>query len=139
MALALVTAPAPPTSPLGGGPPPAPIPDGDLERIIKLIPGEVVALYTAAMAFGPSPPTRAFALTLFLLGVALVPLILWLDGRQAGVRARWPQYVVRTLAFAAWAFAISDPLAPTVSIADVRWLPGLAVLALPIIGSRVLR
>jgi hypothetical protein len=116
-----------------------PVQETDLDRILKLVPTEVLAFYTAAVPITPHVPWTYFPLTLFLTGVALVPLVLFLDGRTMNAPARWPQYVVRTLAFIAWALAISWPFAPWLPKDSIGWVSSLAVLIIPLIGGLVLR
>lgn len=120
-------------------PPVPPVHETDLDRILKLIPTELVAFYAAAVPILGEVPWRYFALTLFLSGTALVPLILYLDGRSTGQAARWPQYTMRTLAFMVWAMAVGWPFAPWVSGQDMGWWRSLAVLLVPFVGAVLLR
>lgn len=113
------------------------VPDSDLDKIIKLIPAEVVSVYVTALSFGPQVSAKAFPIVLFALGLVLVPTILFLDARKAGVPVEPLQYGLRTLAFVAWAFATSDPLGEEVNVDDWRWIPGLFVLVIPVLGSRL--
>jgi hypothetical protein len=116
-----------------------PIKETDLDRILKMIPTEVLALYTAALPVSPQVPWRAFPFALFLVGLVLVPIVLYLDGQNTGQPARWTQYVVRTLAFAAWAIAVSWPFSQWSSGDSLSWLRSLAVLIVPLVGGLVLR
>lgn len=118
---------------------PPPIGETDLDRILKLIPGELLAFYTAAVPITAEIRSRYFPCTLFIAGVVLVPLILYLDGRATHQAASWPQYVARTLCFMAWANAILWPFAPWVSKPDLNWLRSLGVLIVPLVGALVLR
>jgi hypothetical protein len=111
----------------------------DLDRVLKLIPTEVVALYVAVLPVVADVPSRFFPLILYIIGLALVPLILLLDGRATGERARWPQYVVRTLAFAAWGMAVQWPFTPWLSPGQGRWIIALAVPLVPFLGALLLR
>ena len=65
--------------------------------------------------------------------VATTVAILSVYGRQARRRAGTAQHLVRTLAFIAWAFVLSNPLAPAAPVA--RWLPALAVVLIPLVGA----
>ena len=116
-----------------------PIRETDLDRLLKLIPTELLAFYTAAVPITAEVSWSHFPLALFLTGVVLVPVILYLDGRSTGEPARWPQYLVRTLAFVAWANAISWPFAAYAPAHGLRWLRSLAVLLVPLVGALVLR
>jgi len=116
-----------------------PVQETDLDRILKLIPTEVLAFYIAAVPVTAQVPWKYFPLVLFLAGVVLVPLVLFLDGRSMNAPARWPQYVVRTLAFIAWAITVSWPFAPWIAKDNITWVSSLAVLIVPLAGALVLR
>jgi hypothetical protein len=115
------------------------IKETDLDRILKLIPTEVIALYAALLPVMPDVPSRFFPLIMYLAGLALVPIILTLDGRATGEQARWPQYVVRSLAFAAWGMAVAWPFSPWLSPGLGRWIIALAVPLVPFLGALLLR
>jgi hypothetical protein len=110
-----------------------------LDRILKLIPTEIVALYAALIAMMAEVPWAFFPLAMFVVGVALVPVVLWLDGRATGEHAKASQYVVRTLAFATWAMAVAWPFGPWIDPGAGRWLISLGVLLVPFIGELLLR
>jgi hypothetical protein len=118
---------------------PPPVRETDLDRILKLVPTDVLAFYTAAVPISPQVPWRLFPLALYAVGLLLVPLVLYLDGCSTSQPARWPQYVVRTLAFAAWATAISWPFSAWSSGDDFTWLRSLSVLIVPLVGALLLR
>lgn len=127
--------------PLDRGAPGARVPpilETDLDRILKLIPSEILLLYTAVIPASSDVAWPHFGLVLVGIGAALAPLILYLDGRSTGQPAPWPQYVVRTLAFVACALAIAWPL-PGWAAHDLRWLRSLSVLAIPFAGALLLR
>jgi hypothetical protein len=123
------------------GPPlgPPPIRETDLDRLLKLIPTEVIALYVAAAQLVLQVPWRYYAFTLFVAGVVLVPIILFLDGRNTHQPAAVSQYVLRILAFIAWASAISWPFAPWLQQRDFEWARALIVVLVPGIGAILLR
>lgn len=116
-----------------------PVQETDLDRILKLIPTEVLALYSAIGPLTTQVSWKYFPLALFLGGVTLVPLVLFLDSRAMNAPARWPQYVVRTLTFIAWALAASWPFAPWLAKDDIIWVSSPAVLLVPLVGGLVLR
>jgi hypothetical protein len=126
------------------GPPiaPPPIRETDLDRVLKLIPTEILSFYTAAVPISAqvtsqTPQWLPFAL--FLVGLVLVPVVLYVDGQNTNQPPPWPQYVIRTLAFVAWASAISWPFSPWTDGAGLRWLCSLAVLVVPLLGALVVR
>lgn len=116
-----------------------PVHETDLDRILKLIPTEVLAPYTAAAPLAESFRSSCFPVALFLTGVALVPVVLFLDSWTMNCPARWPQYVARTLAFIVWAVAISWPFTPWLEKDEYNWAVSLAVLLVPLLGGYVLR
>lgn len=115
-----------------------PILETDLDRILKLIPSELLLLYTAAAPAISDVDWSHFGLVFIGIGAALAPLILYLDGRSTGQPAPWPQYVVRTLAFIACALAIAWPFSGWAAH-ELRWLRSLSVLAVPFAGALLLR
>jgi hypothetical protein len=121
---------------LGAGMPP--IWETDLDRILKLIPSELLLLYTAVAPASADVPWRYFGVFLVAAGAVLAPVILYLDGRSTGQPARWQQYVVRTLTFIACALAIAWPFASWIE-RELWWLRSLSVLAVPFAGALLLR
>jgi len=115
---------------------PAPINESLIERLVKLVPADVIAVYVPALGLGKLTTWPQYPLAIAIAATLLVPLLLWLDARGAKEDVPTLQYVVRTLAFIAWALLISDPLGPGV-IGPV--VPALVALLLPIFGERVLR
>jgi hypothetical protein len=135
MPLALI-----PGSPREGGPPPtAPtIQETELDRILKLIPSELLLIYMAAAPAIADTSWQYCGLVLFGCCTVLAPVILYLDGRSTGQPARWPQYVIRSLTFIVCALAITWPFAGWAE-PELRWLRSLSVLAVPFAGALLLR
>lgn len=128
-----VKSPIPPKEPLSRAPP---LNESRLERLVKLVPADVVSVYIPAIALGSLTTWRWYSLTITIAGTLLVPLLLLLDARSAKEPVPLVQYVVRTLAFVAWAFVISTPLG-TIGLSPV--VPALIGLVLPLIGERLVR
>lgn len=117
-------------------PTPPPVPDETrLERLVKLVPADVAGLYIPAIGLGSLTAWPWYALAIAIGGTLLVPILLYLDARP-DEDVPVIQYVVRTLAFVAWAFLVSQPLAPWVINPLV---PALIALVLPVIGERLIR
>jgi hypothetical protein len=121
-----------------GRPPQPVLGDSTLERLIKLIPADVAAVYVPALGLGSltSWPQTQYALVVSIVGTLLVPLLLYLDARAAHERVPLVQYVVRTLCFVVWALLIGKPLGADAIPVIV---PALTALVLPILGERLLR
>jgi len=113
-----------------------PINESLIERLVKLVPADVVAIYVPALGLGRLTTWPHYALVISIAATVLVPLLLFLDAHSANERVPPLQYIIRTLAFVAWAFLIGDPLGAG---AVHPLLPALVALVLPIIGERLLR
>ena len=126
--------------PLGASPAqpthPTPLTETQLERLVKLVPADVVALYIPAIGLGTLTSWQYYGLAVTIGAAVLVPVLLYLDARSAKQRVPRLQYVVRTIAFVLWAFVIGQPLAPH-HVDPV--LPALFALVVPILGERLLR
>jgi hypothetical protein len=118
-------------------------PDDLLSRVVKLVPGEVAAGYTALLAIvssaGHDVTVKYAAPTAILLcSVLLVMLI-----RRAGQTHEPPvnphpvQYVVSVAAFLAWAFSIRNPL-EGFDRELPSWICGFAIVLIPIFGGLLL-
>jgi len=127
----------------GAGVPPAAAPvarppilsDSQLERLTKLVPADVIALYIPALSLGAFTAWPYYALAVTIGATALVPTLLYLDARPSKERVSLVQYAVRTLGFLSWAFAIGQPLAPY-QVSPV--IPALIGLVLPVLGERLI-
>lgn len=100
--------------------------DGFLDSLSKLVPGEVLAGYVAALQAPGVDGHRAYHLAILALFTALAPLVLWGAARHSG-GAHWLQYAVRTAAFVLVA-AGGDPVL-------LSWLDGLRFI--PSVGAIV--
>ncbi len=100
--------------------------DGFLDSLAKLVPGEVLAGYIAALQAPGVDDHRRVHLGLLVVFTALAPLVLWASARRSG-GAHWLQYVVRTAAFVLVA-AGGDPVL-------LAWLDGLRFI--PSVGAIV--
>lgn len=114
-----------------------PKPDDSLTRIMKMIPGEATALYTAAVAIDQQ--SHALPIAAFVGCAVVVVLVIKRSGDQHNppIEPEPMQYVFQLLAFTAWALAIRSPIAPYVAIPD--WVVPLVVLFIPVIGGFILR
>jgi hypothetical protein len=117
-------------------PNPPPIPESTMERLVKLIPADVVAVYVPAVALGKLANWPPYPLALAIVGTVLVPMLLFLDARSANERVPPLQYLIRTLAFVAWALLIGEPFGKD---AVKPLIPALVAIVLPVVGERLLR
>jgi hypothetical protein len=116
-----------------------PVLETELDRILKLIPTELVAFYVAAAPLVREGQWDYLPAVLFVVGTAIAPLVLYLDARNTGHAARWPQYLIRTLSFACWAMAVCWPFSPWLPGTALNWLRSPGVLVIPFVGAVLLR
>ncbi|HUQ02543.1 MAG TPA: hypothetical protein VM261_08620 [Kofleriaceae bacterium] len=102
--------------------------DSTLDRAVRLVPIEVISVYTAVVALA-----GAAILALLIAGALATPLVLALHARARHLRASLAQHLVRVLSFIAWAFAVSNPLEPAPPID--RWIPAISIIVMPVLGT----
>lgn len=111
------------------GAPPSPAADTYLERVLKYIPAEVVALYLAVFNViktqqnSETFPVAASAWGVFAVCLAAVPVYLRVVEQVRAVR----QLAISTLSFALWVCAVGGPQVQP-SEAQLVW----GAIALPI-------
>ena len=109
--------------------------DGQYDRILKLVPAEVIAGYTALIAIIGTISTSSLEVALPVALVACTALTLLALRNASKDRDAPPlQYIFSLLAFLAWAFAIRDPLVPF-GHATPSWIPAFACVLIPLFGS----
>jgi hypothetical protein len=117
-------------------------PDGTLDRLLKLVPGDVIAGYTALLAIGASVDKDVvrYATPVALLACTILVII---GIRNAGASHSPPvaphpaQYIIAVLAFWAWGITIRDPLAGW-NCAIPTWIPAFATVLIPTFGALLL-
>lgn len=113
-----------------------PRPDGWLDALAKLVPGEAIVAFHAALRVpGVGASTGAHVAILVVL-TAVVPVLLWTSARRSGTTAPWLQYVVRSLAFALYGFG-SDAVLGAV-LGTVAWIPEVGALVIALLAALVL-
>lgn len=83
--------------------------DGPLARIVKYVPTEVIAIYTAATGAltGANAPLISIVI-LGLVAVGAISAVTWRSAPDPNVRIA--HLIVSNAAFLAWAYPISSPL-----------------------------
>ena len=121
--------------------------DTDVARVLKMVPGEVAALYTAMLALvassasGSGDSTTKYAAPIAIV-LCCIMIVMWI--RRSGERHTPPvtphptQYIVTVLAFLAWAFSIRNPL-EGFGREVPSWISGFSIIVLPIFGGLFLR
>jgi hypothetical protein len=117
-------------------------PDAPLDRLLKLVPAEVVAGYTALLALATSiDDASAKYANVFAMCACSALLILAIS--RAGKMHDPPlappllQYVFSLLAFWAWACSIRDPL-QAFGYMLPPWIPAFACVLVPTFGVLVI-
>lgn len=106
-----------------------------LDRVLKMVPTEVLTVYPAALALAAVVAWPYYETTMAVVGLVAVVLALDRDGAQQGLRPTWHQHVVRCLAFAAWTMVLGNPLAPLSISAEQAHLFGVVGAAfIPVLG-----
>jgi hypothetical protein len=99
-----------------------------LDRLLKLIPAEVVALYLVGSGLIPlEQPGAALGWTLFCLaGVIVVRAYGTSDPRRA-VKPQWGAVAIAAVSFLIWVYSLGGPTARATGY--IPWLGSLLVLA----------
>jgi hypothetical protein len=120
------------TSPLGGPSPP----DSWLDALAKLVPGEIVIAFTAALQVPQLGDRFVPHLTVLIVFAALVPVALWRSAKRATTSAPVLQYVVRTTTFVLYGLGVDPTLMK--SLGRLAWVPGVGAIAIAALAALVL-
>jgi hypothetical protein len=129
--------PMSPTLAQAGGAP-SPAPDSWLDALSKLVPGEVIVAFTAALQLPSIGDQLTPHLAILILFAALVPAALWRSARRAGTAAPLLQYVVRTAMFVLYGLGTDSFLAQQLNDLRLSWIPGVVGIALALFAALVL-
>jgi hypothetical protein len=121
-----------PAAAMAGGEPEAP-PDHYKDRLVKLIPGEVVAVYLflSGLIAVTDPEQVPHGPLLTAVFVALLGLTWPYLVRIAGITNR-TQLVISTIAFAVWVFSLGGPFVYLMALAGLKYHPIYGGLLLPL-------
>jgi hypothetical protein len=86
-----------------------PAKEGDdyLDRLVKYIPSEIIALYLGVTNVAPADHWRALWI-ITILSVVCVPIYMYYATLSAG-KPLWSQVLISSIAFPIWVFAIGGP------------------------------
>lgn len=108
--------------------------DGFWDKVIKNIPGDIVAGWTAVIglfkgAAGTLPDQRTLTYLWILFGVFLLVTFVWTlrQTSRAGAKPAWTQIALSTIAFFVWALALGTPF-DTLAIYDGRVAAALLIV-----------
>jgi hypothetical protein len=85
-------------------------PSGPLERIVKYVPTEIIAIYTAVIGLLVSAGSAPRAAVLGLAAVALAAIVVVIIRGTDDPNVRNAHLLVSPFAFVAWAYPISSAL-----------------------------
>jgi len=114
----------------------APASDSWLDALAKLVPGEVIVAFTAALQLPGVGDGLAAHLTILIVFAALVPAALWRSAQRAATVAPVLQYVVRTAMFVLYGFGSDRVLGAW--LGGLSWLPGVGGIAIALFAALVL-
>lgn len=86
-------------------------PDGYFDRVIKYIPGDVVAAWVAAAGIIPATAGPMTLWLVFAVGIVATAAWTWKQTQEPGKPAAVTQILVATAAFLVWVFALGGPFA----------------------------
>jgi hypothetical protein len=110
--------------------------DSWLDALAKLIPGEVIIAFTAALHVSGVGDVVGTHLAIVGVFAALCPVVLWASVRRTGSGAPWLQYVVRSTAFVLYGLASDRVLMDW--LGQLQWIPGVGALVVAVLAALVL-
>jgi hypothetical protein len=116
--------------------PPPPQTDSWLDTLAKLVPGEVIIAFTAALHVSGVDDVVSTHLAIVAVFAALCPVVLWASVKRAGTQAPWLQYVVRSTAFVLFGLGSDRVLMDWLD--HLKWIPGVGALVVAALAALVL-
>lgn len=110
--------------------------DSFVDSLAKLVPGEALAGYVAALQVPGVGDRRGHHLALLAVFTVLAPLLLWSSARRADDHPHWLQYVVRTAAFVLVG-AGGDAVLLT-WLDGLRFIPGVGAIVIVALAAVIL-
>jgi hypothetical protein len=103
--------------------------DGYLDRLLKYIPTEIIALYLGATNIVPSTDSSYWtALWIIAALTALcTPIYMYFATREEGQPTLWSQIVISSIAFPIWVFAIGGPFRHFSWYNEKHWIGAIAI------------
>jgi hypothetical protein len=97
-----------------------------LDLVLKMIPAEVVTLYTFAIKLAPQAGASFAAWVIFIASWILTPILLWLQESKPTnpkwIPAWWTRLGLATIAFPLWAYATTGESLPGITYNGVAAL-----------------
>lgn len=114
----------------------APRVDGYLDSVAKLVPGEILAAYLAALQAPGVDGDLAVHLALVGIFAAATPLFLWLSTRHDAAGVPWLQHAIRLLSFVSIAVG-ADPLI-LAELGRLRFVPSVGGALVVLFSAAIL-
>jgi len=103
--------------------------DGYVDRLLKYIPAEIVALYLGVINVIP-PPQSDHKIALWVVSIIsalCVPLYMYLATQKPHHGALWSQILISSVAFPLWVFAIGGPFEQCKWYVNYRWVAAITI------------
>lgn len=122
---------------LGGLPVPAPVlapppvteTDGYLDRLLKYIPTEIIALYLGAINIVPhdDPAYWPALWTIAALSTLCTPVYMYFATREPDKPTLWSQILISSIAFPIWVFAMGGPFRQFSWYSHRQWISAIII------------
>jgi hypothetical protein len=104
-------------------------PDGYLDRLLKYIPAEIIALYLGVTNVIP-PPLSAHVKALWIvtaISTICVPVYMYFSTEKTDHAPLWPQIAISSVSFPLWVFAIGGPFSQYSWYDGCRWIAAITI------------
>jgi hypothetical protein len=104
-------------------------PEGYLDRLVKYIPAEIIALYLGASNVVPTQDADYHLALWTIAGLTTIatPIYMYFATREEGQPTLWSQIAISSLAFPVWVFAIGGPFESFDWYAQKRWIAAIVI------------
>jgi hypothetical protein len=122
--------------------------DGYFAKLIKYVPGEIVAVFASVIALAAAvsdDPDTKDTITIAVYGLFLIatPIYFWMrsSALTKSDRPAWYFYLLSAFAFAIWALAVSDRVRDTVDLSAAwsEFFLGLGAFIIPFLDEFLTR
>lgn len=103
--------------------------DGYVDRLLKYIPAEIVALYLGVINVIPAPQSdhKTALWVVSTISALCVPLYTYLATQKPNHEALWSQILISSAAFPLWVFAIGGPFEQCKWYVNYRWVAAITI------------
>lgn len=103
--------------------------DDYIDRLVKYIPTEIIALYLGAINVVPAKDSSRILSLWIIAALCLIctPVYMYYATRKKGKPTLWSQITIGSIAFPIWVFAIGGPFAYLSWYDDKRWIAAIVV------------